>query len=94
MIEASASAGVDIEDKEAMDRSNQTSNNKLSASDIVDNTVMFLFDETSKNTLAHISYLLAINPNIQLKLRDEIDAFYRENPVRLCRFFWLLYDHA
>ena len=88
MIEASASAGVDIEDKECpMSRSNQTSNNKLSASDIVDNTVMFLFDETSRNTLAHTLYLLAINPNIQLKLRDEIDAFYRENPVSFVHSF-------
>ena len=90
MIEASTSARIDIEDKECpMGRSNQTSKHKLSTSDIMDNTVMFLFDETSKNTLAHISYLLAINPDIQLKLQDEIDAFYMENPVRLCLFFTL-----
>lgn len=63
---------------------NRTSNHNLSASDILDNTVMFLFDETSRNTLAHISYLLAINPDIQLKLQDAIDAFYKEYPVRLC----------
>ena len=88
MIEASTGAGVDIEDgsgeEDLICRINRTSNRNLSASDILDNTVMFLFDETSKNTLAHISYLLAINPDIQLKLRDAIDAYYKEYPVRLC----------
>ena len=92
MIEASTGTDVDIEDRVGTEcpihRSNRTSNHKLSARDVLDNTVMFLFDETSKNTLAHISYLLAINPDIQLKLQDEIDTFYRENPVRLHPFFW------
>ena len=85
MIEASVSTGVDVEDRVAAEcsghRSSRTSNHKLSARDILDNTIMFLFDETSKNTLAHISYLLAINPDIQLKLQDEIETFYKENPV-------------
>ena len=88
MMEASTGAGVDIENRseeESLIRKfNRTSNHNLSASDILDNTVMFLFDETSRNTLAHISYLLAINPDIQLKLQDAIDAFYKEYPVRLC----------
>ncbi len=98
MIEGSTSAGVDIEDRSEkgcpIGMSNETSNHNFSASDILDNVVMFLFDETSKNTLAHISYLLAINPDIQLKLQDAIDAFYSENPVRLCPLFLLLCDHA
>ena len=88
MMEASTGVGVDIEDRSEEEylirKFNRTSNHNLSASDILDNTVMFLFDETSRNTLAHISYLLAINPDIQLKLQDAIDAFYKEYPVRLC----------
>ena len=82
MMEASTE---DRSEEESLIRKfNRTSNHNLSANDILDNTVMFLFDETSRNTLAHISYLLAINPDIQLKLQDAIDAFYKEYPVRLC----------
>lgn len=98
MIEASAGIGVDTEDRSEEEcpsgRSNQTSNHSLSASDVVDNVVSVLFDETSKNTLAHISYLLAINPDIQQKLQDAIDAFYRDYPVRPCLFFWLLCSYT
>lgn len=64
---------------------------KLSAKEILDNSLTLLFDETSKNTLAHISYLLAINPEIQMKLQSEIDDFFEENPVRL---YILLYIQA
>lgn len=56
---------------------------KLSAREILDNSLTLLFDETSKNTLAHVSYLLAINPEIQMKLQSEIDSFFEENPVSL-----------
>lgn len=100
MIEGCTSTVVDTEDRSEKgcpmggSTCNRTSNHNLSASDILDNVVMLLFDETSKNTLAHISYLLAINPDIQLKLQDAIDAFYRENPVRLFPFLWLLCGHA
>ena len=95
MIEGCTSAGEDRPEKGCpMGGSNRASNHTLSTSDILDNVVMFLFDETSKNTLAHISYLLAINPDIQLKLQDAIDAFYRENPVRLRPFLRLLCGHA
>ena len=38
--------------------------------------------ETTKNTLAYTSYLLAINPDIQMKLQSEIDDFFEEKPVR------------
>ena len=88
MIEASADTNTDVEHREGggcpvCQSINRSTNHKLSARDILDNTVTFLFDEASKNTLAHISYLLAINPDIQLKLLHEIDTFYIANPVRL-----------
>ena len=57
---------------------------KLSAREIVDNSTSFLMagSETTKRTLAHTSYLLAINPEIQMKLQSEIDNFFEKKPVR------------
>lgn len=52
----------------------------------MDNFVSFLVDETSKNTLAYVSYLLALNPDIQKKLQSEIANFFEENPVRYICF--------
>ena len=37
--------------------------------------------ETTSNALAFISYLLALNPEIQDKLADEIHNHLAENPV-------------
>ena len=39
--------------------------------------------ETTANTLAYTSYLLAINPDIQEKLQSEIDSYFDDKPVRL-----------
>ena len=39
--------------------------------------------ETTANTLAYTSYLLALNPDIQEKLQSEIDSYFDENPVSL-----------
>ena len=57
---------------------------KLSARDIMDNSAMFMVAgyETTKYTLAYTSYLLAINPDIQMKLQSEIDDYFEEKPVR------------
>ena len=57
---------------------------KLSAREIMDNSATFLIAgyETTKTTLAYTSYLLAINPYIQMKLHSEIDDFFEEKPVR------------
>ena len=38
--------------------------------------------ETTANTLAYTSYLLALNPDIQEKLQSEIDNYFDEKPVR------------
>ena len=37
--------------------------------------------ETTANTLAYTSYLLALNPDIQEKLQSEIDNYFDEKPV-------------
>lgn len=60
---------------------NASGHKKLSTREILDNSITLLSDETSKNTLCHVSYLLAINPDIQMKLQFEIDDFFNKNPV-------------
>ena len=37
--------------------------------------------ETTSNTLAYTSYLLALHPDIQEKLQSEIDSYFSEKPV-------------
>ena len=46
--------------------------------------------ETTANTLAYTSYLLAINSDIQEKLQSEIDSYFDENPVSLLHIWWWL----
>ena len=37
--------------------------------------------ETTSNALSYVSYLLALNPEVQDKLHEEIEEYYAENPV-------------
>lgn len=85
MIEASdeATGGDGAEGSPMHQHRSGDIKHKLSTGEVVDNSVSFLVDETSKNTLAHVSYLLAINPDIQKKLQSEIDNYFEEKPVRL-----------
>ena len=64
-----------------MNESDRSTKLRLSSKEVLDNSIMLLSDETSKNNLAHISYLLAIHPDIQMELQSEIDSFIKENPV-------------
>ena len=56
---------------------------KLSDLEIVSYSITFLLAgyETTANTLAYTSYLLALNPEVQEKLCAEIDEFFEENPM-------------
>ena len=56
---------------------------KLTDEEIVAHALTFFLAgyETTANTLAYTSYLLAINPEIQEKLQSEIDSYFDENPV-------------
>jgi cytochrome P450 len=51
--------------------------------EIVANSFGFLFagNETTASTLSLVSYLLAVNPDIQEKLQSEIDAYFEDKPV-------------
>ena len=64
--------------------SNGSTEHRLSAKEIVDNSVTFLIAgyETTANALSFTTYLLALNPSIQEKLQSEIDAYFRDKPVR------------
>ena len=68
---------------------------KLDDLEIVSYSMAFLVagHETTAGTLAYTSYLLALNPNAQEKLCEEIDEYLDTTPdpfnVSLCRFFYL-----
>ena len=55
---------------------------KLTDEEIIGQCQIFLFAgyETSSNTLAYISYQLALNQNVQDKLREEIKEGVKRNP--------------
>ena len=57
--------------------------NRLSNEEIVAHAVTFLLAgyETTANTLAYTSYLLALHPDIQEKLQSEIDSYFDDKPV-------------
>ncbi len=59
---------------------------KMTSEEIVGHVRVVLLAgyETTANTLAYTSYLLALNPDIQEKLQSEIDTYFDENPVS----FW------
>ena len=55
---------------------------KLTDEEIIGQCQIFLFAgyETSSNTLAYITYQLALNQNVQDKLREEIKEGVKRNP--------------
>lgn len=65
--------------------SNGSTRHKLTAKEIVDNSVTFLIAgyETTANTLSFTTYLLALNPDIQEKLQSEIDSYFDNKTVSL-----------
>ena len=56
---------------------------KLTDEEIVANSIVFLLvgNETTANTLAFTSYLLAVNPEIQEKLQAKIDEYFESKTV-------------
>ena len=62
---------------------NLNQSRKLTDEEIMAHAVTFLLAgyDTTANTLAYTSYLLALNPHIQKKLQSEIDKYFNEKPV-------------
>ena len=56
---------------------------KLKDEEIISYSITFLLAgyETTANTLTYTSYLLALHPEIQQKLQEEIDDYFENNPV-------------
>ena len=94
MIEASGEEGDSDEEKEetepqaaaecpAASHKKTAAKGVMTDDEIVANSFGFLFagNETTATTLSFVSYLLAINPDIQEKLQTEIDAYFEDKPV-------------
>ena len=66
----------------------------LSDKDVVGHARVVLLAgyETTANTLAYTSYLLALNPDIQEKLQSEIDSYYDEKPVSVTNHVTVYYS--
>ena len=65
-------------------KSNSKKDTKFDELDIVASAILFMVagSDTSANTLAFTCYQLAKNPEIQEKLRDEINSMYEGNPTK------------
>ena len=63
--------------------------NKLADDEIAANSITFLLAgyETTANTLAYTTYLLALNPEVQEKLYQEIKEKFNDDEVSLIFFF-------
>ena len=61
---------------------------RLTDEEVVGQAVIFLMAgyETTANTLAYTSYLLALNPDIQEKLQSEIDSYFDDKLVCRCAY--------
>ena len=46
------------------------------------NLLILAGHETTASALAYISYLLALHPEVQERLAEEIDNYLQEHPVR------------
>ena len=70
-----------------------TKRRKLTDKEIVAHAVTFMLAgyETTANTLAYTSYLLALNPDIQETLQSEIDSYFEGKPVSYCDCY---YSHS
>ena len=76
-------AGDETRQQDTIKKSDNCKGRKLTDEEIVAHAVTFILAgyETTANTLAYTSYLLALNPDIQEKLQSEIDSYFEEKPV-------------
>ena len=72
---------IDASDDEIEPKTDNRSH-LLSDNEVVDNVVLFIVvgNNTTRNALALVAYMLAINPEIQTKLVDEIHDYFHDKP--------------
>ena len=60
---------------------------KMSDEEIISQCILFMMVgfETTSTALTYTAYLLALHPDIQLKLHKEIDEYFSQNPVIFLR---------
>ncbi len=86
MIDATGEGNAEQSECEDMDATQSLAQGKLfnfTDEQVVGHAIEMLLAgyETTANTLAYTSYLLALNPDIQEKLQSEIDSYFDEKPV-------------
>jgi len=60
------------------------SRKKLTDNEIIAHSITFLLAgyDTTLNLLTFTTYLLALHPDVQQKLQEEVDAYFKDNTVR------------
>ena len=92
MIEATGEEDEEVEEGKGEMKSAECPANKknrvMTDADVLANCIGIILSghETTSTTLSFASYLLALHPDIQVKLQSEIDAYFDDNPVRLLIF--------
>lgn len=73
-----------VDESDGQTDENRGCETKLTDREIVDHCVMFLLAgyETTAVALSYTTYLLALNAEAQEKLQAEIDAYFKDKPVR------------
>ena len=81
--ESMGASGEDEMTENGCPMKKSTQSRKLIDEEIVAHALTFILAgyETTANTLAYTSYLLALNPHIQEKLQSEIDSYFDEKTV-------------
>lgn len=71
------------------------SKRKLTDEEITAHAILFMSAgyDTTATSLSYTSYLLAIHPQIQQKVHEEIDNYYQENPVNVVLYINCMEHH-
>lgn len=89
MIEATGEEDEEVEEGNGEMKSTECPVNKknrvMTDADVLANCIGIILSghETTSTTLSFASYLLALHPDIQVKLQSEIDTYFDDNPVSL-----------
>ena len=65
------------------DGKEKRSERRMTDNEIIGHSITFLLAgyETTSNALSYTAYLLALHPDVQEKLQEEIDDYFQQKPV-------------